>query len=312
MKKEFLQLAHPLSDDVHIGGWFWSEKLDGHRCFWDGGVTRGLKKSDVPWANIGKDARFVNQQICTGLWSRYGHIIFAPDTLIDRLPSGLMLDGELYDQRNRESLASCVKRQDSSGDWASVEYRCFDAVSATQFGQDRDIEYGHKGYKVRLRGVVDWLINRGIRDGRWAHRTGLILAGQWAWHGGQLPGSHDAAVSDCDIKMSDIIGRGGEGLIVRHPDREWSPWRAKWIRKIKPMDASTGTVIAITEGKGRHLGRIGGLIVEDNGVQFGIGTGLSDILRSRNDLIGKIVRYGHRGYSAAGIPIETRLLGVVE
>ena len=309
MKGEFLQLAKPLSEDVYVGGWFWSEKLDGHRCFWDGGATRGWKKKDVPWANIGKDNRFIKEQYATGLWSRYGHPIYAPDSLLDRLPVGLMMDGELYDARNREALAACVKRQDSLGDWASVEYRCFDAVSVTQFCALRTVEYGHRGYKVhadsRWREVL-----AGNRDGTWTHRTGLYLLGDWAWFGGELPQSDRSARSVIAEKMGEIVGRGGEGLMIRHPDREWTGCRSRWIRKVKPVDHGVGVVVGTVAGEGRHLGRIGGLIVEDNGIRFGIGTGLTDADREI-EWIGRTVRYGHRGYSAAGVPIETRYLGEV-
>jgi hypothetical protein len=59
-KREFLQLAHKLDAKKHgIGGWLYSEKLDGERCFWDGGVSTGLAKSEIPWANTNKDERYV-------------------------------------------------------------------------------------------------------------------------------------------------------------------------------------------------------------------------------------------------------------
>jgi ATP-dependent DNA ligase len=39
-KREFLMLAHK-HEGQNILGWLYSEKLDGMRCFWDGGITRG-------------------------------------------------------------------------------------------------------------------------------------------------------------------------------------------------------------------------------------------------------------------------------
>ena len=59
-KNEFLMLAHKYDvNKHHVDGWFISEKLDGMRCMWDGGVTCGLEKTEVPWANCTKDARYV-------------------------------------------------------------------------------------------------------------------------------------------------------------------------------------------------------------------------------------------------------------
>ena len=45
-RREFLMLAHKFNPKKHrIGGWYMSEKLDGMRCWWDSGVTRGILKS---------------------------------------------------------------------------------------------------------------------------------------------------------------------------------------------------------------------------------------------------------------------------
>ncbi len=42
-RRVLLMLATPINFDKHtFGGWYMSEKLDGGRCFWDGGLTRGF------------------------------------------------------------------------------------------------------------------------------------------------------------------------------------------------------------------------------------------------------------------------------
>jgi len=67
--REFLMLAQVYDPKKHaIGGWRVSEKKDGERCWWDGGITRGIPKSRVPWANTKKDARYRTAPIATGLW----------------------------------------------------------------------------------------------------------------------------------------------------------------------------------------------------------------------------------------------------
>ncbi len=91
-RREFLQLAEPLvlakrdrkgNLAFKVGGKFLSEKLDGTRCFWDGGVSRDLPTDSVPWASIldpktGKKKAKI-KPLATGLWSRYGNPIMAPD-----------------------------------------------------------------------------------------------------------------------------------------------------------------------------------------------------------------------------------------
>src|SRR5581483_610585 len=99
--REFLHLAHNY-DPVHSGpaGWFLSEKLDGLRFYWDGGITRGLSVFDIPFANVERETAnraegSGNERVSTGLWSRYGKPIAAPDWIIDQLMEiGCPLDGE--------------------------------------------------------------------------------------------------------------------------------------------------------------------------------------------------------------------------
>ena len=99
-RREFLQLAQtykPGKSD--IGGWFISEKLDGTRCLWDGGASRGLRTEDVPYASV-IDPKTGNRKgkvktFATGLWSRYGNPVVCPDWFLDSLPA-CPLDGELW------------------------------------------------------------------------------------------------------------------------------------------------------------------------------------------------------------------------
>ena len=82
--REFLQLAETYVAAKHgVGGYFLSEKLDGTRCFWDGGLSRGVPTEQVPWASLidpktGQKKTKI-KPVATGLWSRYGNPIIAPD-----------------------------------------------------------------------------------------------------------------------------------------------------------------------------------------------------------------------------------------
>ena len=52
MKREYVQLAHVFDSKKHSpAGWYASEKLDGQRAWWDGGVSRGMPAAQVPYAN---------------------------------------------------------------------------------------------------------------------------------------------------------------------------------------------------------------------------------------------------------------------
>src|SRR3954469_15820234 len=102
MNREFLLLAQDFDPEKHhAANHFISIKLDGQRALWDGGVSRGILKEKIPWANINKDQRYKEPPVATGLWSRYGNVIHAPGWFLDKLPKGIILDGELYLGRGR-------------------------------------------------------------------------------------------------------------------------------------------------------------------------------------------------------------------
>ena len=69
-KREFLQLADHYDPAKHnVAGWFISEKLDGTRCFWDGGLSRGLPTDSIPWASI-IDPKTGKRKPRSSLWPR--------------------------------------------------------------------------------------------------------------------------------------------------------------------------------------------------------------------------------------------------
>jgi DNA ligase-1 len=129
--REFLQLAQNYNPIRHgIGGWFASEKLDGMRAYWDGGISRGILTSQIKYANTAKDYRRLTPVRATGLWTRYAKPIAAPNWWLDLLPANVPLDGELYMGHGKfQELVSCVKKLEPGPEWHSVCYMVFDVPS---------------------------------------------------------------------------------------------------------------------------------------------------------------------------------------
>lgn len=102
-------LAHKYENDFDPIGWWWSEKLDGVRCFWDG----------------------------ENLISRQGNIFHAPDWFKSTLPK-FALDGELWMGRQKfKQTISVVKRLDGGLQWKNVRYMVFDAPQLSLPFEDR-------------------------------------------------------------------------------------------------------------------------------------------------------------------------------
>ena len=288
-------LAHEYKSEKHgISGWFVSEKLDGMRCFWDGGITRGLPKTEVPWANNDADERYLVEPIATGLWSRLGNVIHAPDWWLDALPP-MLLDGELFTKRrDQQNLMSIVKDLEPGEGWEQVRYFVFDSpppdvvfanglVDVTNFckafiGCDdwfkaRATKLTYQATTASVFKGVNTRLQREISD-----NTVVKVHAQI-----QLP--NGPAVREALNQVMDVfVNKGGEGVILRDPHSWWAPERSHSMLKYKEKNDAEGTVIGYTTGRqtdkgSKLLGLMGALILDFNGKRFEL-SGFTDEERS--------------------------------
>lgn len=282
-KREFLQLAHTYSQKKYgVAGWFLSEKLDGMRALWDGGCTRDMPASEVPFANIEKHARFVVQPLATGLWSRYGQVIHAPGWFLDALPP-VILDGELYAGRGQfQHVVSTVKRHEPIDSmWAKITYSVFDAPRADEVFADGLIN--NTNFKKTFKDVVSKVavLDQPLRFSGFASRYKWLLALRqrfgfqvetWQLHVQyQLPFKTSDALLAIDKELDEIVMLGGEGVILKSPSNLWVPERCHTMLKHKAIHDAEGTVTGYTWGRetdkgSKLLGLMGALIIQqDNG-----------------------------------------------
>lgn len=340
MKREFLMLAHNYDSERHgVAGWFVSEKLDGMRCWWDGGVSRGLLANSVPWANTAKDHRLLAAPVATGLWSRYGHVIHAPAAWLDKLPP-ICLDGELYGGRGQfQAVMSTVKKHTPNDtDWANIRYRVFDVPPVGTVLADGVI--ANTNYKKKLAGCWDW----------WSGRVTAVQPSIYDFEGAvgymtrsipalmheqvRLPFDTVAARAELDKMLIAVTTGGGEGLMLRKPTSSWVPGRTHDLLKVKKLMDMEGEVIGYVAGErttlgSKLLGLMGSLMVRlANGNVFNL-SGFTDQERilvgdrqyiedmagavldvglARSDVfpIGSMVTFQYREMTDAGLPKEAR------
>ncbi len=299
-KREFVHLAQKYVPEKHGGaGDFYSIKLDGERCFWDSGITRGMDKADVPWANLAKDARYKVRQIATGLWSRYGNVIHAPDWWLDRLPCHF-LDGELYGGlQSFQSVSSIVSKLPNtriSEDWHKVTYYLYGMPPPEEIfavGEITGVNYNKKF----TRSFLPWVMERfkGVMPAakafqnvytfmkhRIAESDTLKVHDQE-----QLPFNTDAAIAKILEELDRETEKGGEGIIIRRRSSLWKPERNYDLLKVKKFKDDEAIVIGYTCGsetdKGsKLLGLMGALILDYNGLRFKL-SGFTDQERQLND-----------------------------
>lgn len=287
-KREFLQLAKDFDlekDDP--SGMLMSEKMDGHRCYWDGGITRGLPVSQVPWANSDKLGRSF---LATGLWTRSGHPYHAPDSFIDKLPVGQPLDGEFWMGHGGFQDLGFIKSHDKdSVKWEQVKYYVFGAPTYNEMFQEGRIKttiwekiIGPDCLEfVKSRGGVLTPYSKAFIDTLdKLHKLNLqppvYLLSQI-----KLPDDPDRARDMLFDELDAVLIKNGEGLMLASPHAAWHPSRMHTLLKVKKYYDTEGTVVGYTTGKrttkgSRLLGKMGAVIVKWKGKEFEIGSGFTD------------------------------------
>ena len=328
--REFVMLAKTFDPSRHrIGGMFLSEKLDGMRCLWLP-FTRGKSIKDIPFANREKDQR---EYICTGLWSRYGKVIHCPDKFVEGFPN-YPLDGELYLGRGQfQKLMSTVKTLIAvESAWENVRFVVFDSPTYHQVftsGRINNPQYKHtmileKNIQSMDIGAFDFTTTYDRLQSKLDKTRYLQVHEQQ-----MLPRDNDSALSVIEHKLNELVGLGGEGLMLRYPQSLWEPIRSNYLLKVKKLHDSEGTIIGYRAGQGKYLGMLGSLRIKWYGIAFEL-SGFTDEERtlseagrdwamsnpgdttdnaiSYNFSIGQSITFCYRELTNDGVPKEARYL----
>lgn len=286
-KREFLMLAHKFDPrKYHITGWFMSEKLDGFRFFWDGGITRNMYAENVPWANVERDSK---RHIATGLWSRYGKVIHAANSWLDQLPP-IPLDGELYLGRQKwQACASIVRSHNASSNaWQAVKAMVFDSPSYHAVFADGVID-SKPHYTKTFKNIVPWAISKSVEKNILfpPDDAKLSFNRMYRWLTERLEGNPIAtvheqmqlehttpqAMAQIEAKLAEIVEERGEGLVLRKHTSIWLPNRSHEMLKYKPYEDDEAVCIGYTWGRetdrgSKLLGMMGAMICKYNDVVF--------------------------------------------
>lgn len=226
------------------------------------------------------------------LWSRTGKPFYAPPSFTASFPRDLVLDGELYIGReNFENHGVIRKKNPAENEWeqAGVKYHVFDAIM--------DGPFRTRLRTIRsLQGIPNLcVVEHGVIDGEkvtWkGERYGVYGPSGTALDGGLM------------TKMKRIRA---EGLMLRHPESKYEHGkRSKKLLKLKQQHDAEAVVVGYEDGKGKHEGRMGALLVRWNGKQFTVGTGFDDEEREEWETkypIGTVITFGYFDTLSSGVP----------
>jgi DNA ligase-1 len=320
IRREFLQLADcydPEKDNV--AGWFISEKLDGTRCFWDGGITRGLPTESVPWASIidprtgQKKAKI--KPVATGLWSRYGNPIMAPDWWLNQLPC-CPLDGELWAGRGKFQLCRSICGGDTPDErFDKIVFAVYSTPPLAAIFSTGQIKNINIVCQIDYLTIEAWIRQRlNERGERFngvpipKHCVGddfkFLTADQpfskevavlsealentdasicYLHPQTKLIDAPEAAADQIEEYLQKALDQGGEGVVIRNPNAVWTPKRHRGILKYKPFHDAEAVIGGFTSGRetdkgGKYRGKIGALITSYKGKRLEL-SGLTDAER---------------------------------
>lgn len=324
MKRALVMLAtdhNPLK--FQTGGSYASEKLDGMRCLWLP-ETKGKPFKEIVFANTEKDDR---DHISTGLWSRKGKPIMAPDWFTDQLPE-FPVDGELFLGRGlfQKTLSVTRKLKPLDDEWKKIKYLLFDAPSYQMVYQCGEI---NDGYTKFVGQYPSELLRSSYFTPRRFNEVYTLLAGLKNENVDRLnqvvlPNATKDAERYVKDWLAEIVAMKGEGIMLRRPHSIWEPRRHVDLAKVKELDTGEAKILGYVFGNGKLLGKFGALKVEYKDNYFEIGGGFTDSERtlileyqgmaakcpggetavavSEQFPPGKIITFEYNGLTDAGIP----------
>lgn len=286
----------------NVADHYMSEKLDGGRCFWDGGLSRDLPTTSVPWANIldpktGQPKKKI-RPIASGLWSRYGNPIMAPNWFLNSLPC-CPLDGELWAGRGEfQTVMSTIKKHKPiDEEWKRIQFGIFSCPNIWDVMQDGEIKNTQFIKTMDRANIERWIHNRDrdlltvyrFLEGHPVFSAELANLNEWIDTTSEthflirqmrLPSSPQFAAQLVEAEMREIIQAGGEGVFLRHADSIWTPKRVEACLKVKGELDDEATVVGFVSGRktdkgSKLLGLIGALVLDYNGKRLEL-SGLTD------------------------------------
>ena len=235
-------------------GWWVSEKLDGIRAIWDG-------------------EKFLSRNSQSGLGSKV--FSYVPQFVIDSMPGGVALDGEIWLGRNKFNEMSSIsnwipgkkfKQAEIDDKWIQIKYKIFDIPNSTE------------PYEERMK-ILDKIILNNINCCRLKGLKCILE-------------KVEIIKVESPEHLQDIYRTltscGAEGVMLRAPNSPYELKRSKYLLKFKIKDDAEGIVIERLPGIGRLSGMLGSLKTEliKNSIRTGIitnvGTGFSDEERTND------------------------------
>ena len=227
------------------------------------------------------------------IYARSGKQITNFDDTIGRelatLPPAVY-DGEIMDEDFTALMRQARRKEnvDVSGSYLAL----FDAIELGEW----DTRTGREPFRHRRQRLVGALEGRDFQY--------LRLVEQRDVH--KSPDTIDA-------QHREFVAQGYEGAMVKNPDAPYCFGRSDAVIKVKSFFDADLTVVGFKEGTGKHVGKLGSILVDFEGNEVNVGSGFDDeqreeVWRSRDKYLGMTaeVRYQEVTLDSEGKPNSLR------
>lgn len=208
------------------------------------------------------------------LSTRQGTAINAPAWYTAGWPATPM-EGELWAGRGQFARAQSTtsKAVPADADWQGLRFMVFDAPAAPG------------SFNERLPAIAQFV---------------AAVQQPWVQAAPQWQETDEARLM---AQMRRIVREGGEGLMLHRASAIYRSGRSGDVLKLKPHEDAEAQVMGYAPGRGKYEGMTGALLVRTvDGIDFKLGSGLSDAQRRDPPAIGSWVTYRYRGLHDSGIP----------
>lgn len=202
---------------------------------------------------------FVDGGTCK-MFARSGKPITNFDSTIGvelaKLPDGVY-DGEIMDE-DFAALMRQVRRQTNT-DVSSSYLAIFDYITLNDWAAQK--------------GTVSMRDRRAFLESVFAANQ---LSGVFLVEQKEIPCTMPAIAAE----QAAWEAQGYEGAMVKSPDAVYKFGRSKYMLKVKSFSDIDLKVIGFKEGTGKHVGKLGSILVDCNGVEVNVGSGFDDEQRT--------------------------------
>lgn len=239
VKKFSIQLADTYEGEEMPGTWYVEPKLDGNRV---------VLLDSKGWSRNGK------------VYAQCQPVIDTFEKLDPKFFEKFVIDGEMMGNLGFDKSSGALRRIKDTKE-ATFTYWIFDVID-----RDHWEEMNTDTFRTRrglLEELGDKIAEAGVENVKVVPSIRVDNP------------THAEAMSFCDKFVID----GFEGAMFKDGASPYVFKRGRNVLKVKKFHDIDLRVTSLYEGKGKHRGRLGGLVVDHLGVETKVGSGFNDALR---------------------------------